>query len=136
MAKRIVLNDDHAAVTLHWLEAEPDGTRKVQVEIRTAWLFGRLTDRLRKEESENLAESLHALAEAAAGSTTFRAQENWLEATFAMAKKDELHLSLRLQSAPDYLNELRLFLDVPQSRLPEIVDWLRSAPETLSPPEG
>jgi len=37
--------------------------------------------------------------------------------TLVLGKKDELHLSVILQSAEDFLNEFKLFLNLSQNQL-------------------
>lgn len=99
---------------------------RVRVSASTGWCTAAFEERLTDEEIQDLADRLQTLAAEGAGSFTFEAFYNWLRLTFAMAKKDELHVSVTLQSAPDYLNELRLFLNLPQNSLPAIAESVRN----------
>lgn len=107
-------------------EIERRSAGRVSVRARTHWLTARFEETLDEDEATGLAERLSALAEAGAGVAELRPLAGWAELTFVMAKRERLHVSVRLQSAPDYLNEVRLFLDVPQEDLPAIVDALRA----------
>lgn len=91
-----------------------------RVEARTGWLSAGFDAPVDEDEPRLWAADLATLLAAGAGAATLRPRHGWMETTFAMAKKDELHVSVHLQNAPDYLHEVRLFLNLRQSELAEI----------------
>lgn len=93
-----------------------------RVVAETPWYRVDFWERFEEGEMEAWAEGLRQLHRDAAGAHVFRARLGWLQATIAMAKKGELHVSLLLQSGPDYLDEVRMFLNLEQSALPSIAD--------------
>ena len=93
---------------------------------RTAWFESRLDFPISLAEIEALDRELARLEIDLAGSFTWRAEANVLEMTFVMAKRGDLNLSVRLQSPPDYLQEVRMFLDLKQADLPFIRQGLRT----------
>ncbi|CAN5695063.1 hypothetical protein BH11ARM2_BH11ARM2_33460 [soil metagenome] len=99
---------------------------KNRLKAGCAWAWADIAVEMEPDEPAAWAETLARLAEDGAGAVTLRSHSGQLQATFAMAKKSELHVSLVLQNDPDYLNELRLFLNLPQSDLIAIIDAVRS----------
>lgn len=95
------------------------------LEAGCGWARADIEFDIGRDEPRRWAERLADLAEEGAGAATVRSYSGQFQATFAMAKKDELHVSIILQDAPDYLNEFRLFLNLPQSSLLAIIDALR-----------
>lgn len=96
------------------------------LEAGCGWARAEIELDLGRDEPLRWAERLADLSEEGAGAATIRSYSGQFQATFAMAKKDELHVSVILQDAPDYLNEFRLFLNLPQSSLLAIIDALPS----------
>ena len=92
----------------------------VVVEAGGDWFSARTDVPYEPGEMATVAAALSELDAARAGAYRFVPMANWGEIVFAMAKKGELHISVRLQSAPDYLNEVRLFLNLRQDALPSI----------------
>lgn len=96
-----------------------------RLEGGTSWVRADLVLQLEPSEPLAWAESLELLVRQGYGAETFRSYSGQFQTTFAMAKKDELHISFLLQDAPDFLHELRLFFNLPQSELPRIIGELR-----------
>jgi hypothetical protein len=117
--------DLHDGATLFTIEriggADPDAL-DVKATARSHWFEVVISERLERGELAQLAAGLRDLHTKMAGAYIFRSLTGWIEITFAMAKRGELHVSIRLQSAPDYLNEVRLFINLAQSDLPGIAD--------------
>jgi hypothetical protein len=97
------------------------------IEAGTHWLSARVAEPLPAAEIAALARSLRELQREDAGHIVFRSHSGAVELTFVMAKRGELHLSVRLQSAPEYLDEVRLFLNLRRDDLPMIVETLSVA---------
>jgi|GEM_PF-2738725 len=97
----------------------------VEIIAETPWLRAWVISQLSEDEVRDWAYALEQLQIDGFGSHSFHAREGWGELTFVMGKRGHLHLSLRLQSAPDFLDEVRLFMNLEQSELPEIVRQLR-----------
>jgi hypothetical protein len=116
------LTDGLTRFTLVAGEAEDPRFVSVRVTAQTPWLRAELDERLEREELSALAAALRKLHADMAGAHVFQTRQNWLELTIAMAKRGDLHVSIRLQSAPDYLNEVRLFLNLAQGQLPTLAE--------------
>jgi hypothetical protein len=54
------------------------------------------------------------------GSATLQTESGSVTITLVIAKKGELHVSLRLQQPPDFQPEVRLFFNLMQTDLPQI----------------
>ncbi|MGV3615108.1 MAG: WapI family immunity protein [Fimbriimonas sp.] len=114
--------DLHDGATLLTIERIGDAAGDVKAVARSHWFEVVISERLELGELVSFSQGLRELHAAMAGAYVFRSLTGWLEITFAMAKREELHVSIRLQSAPDYLNEVRLFINLAQSDLPRIAD--------------
>ncbi|RYG43977.1 hypothetical protein EON79_15905 [bacterium] len=91
------------------------------IEAQTQWVWTNLFWRLDPPEPLAWADALERLSVQGYGAETIRSHSGHFQATFAMAKKDELHVSVLLQYEPDFLDEFRLFFNLPQSELPRII---------------
>lgn len=62
------------------------------------------------------------LAEAGFGSLTLQTDSGAVTVTLAMAKKGELHVSVRVQQLPDLLHDFRCCFTISQSSLKALFD--------------
>lgn len=104
-----------------WYDSE---MLEVGITAKTHWFQVSFGDHLIVGETEEWAAGLRKLHGDMAGSYVFRSMHGWLQITYAMGKKGELHVSIQLQHSPDYLNEVRLFLNLDQSYLPAMADQI------------
>lgn len=107
----------------------PEDWVRIQVEVGCRWFRGHFETAFLASEIEGLALGLEDLHRDQAGSFEHDAYDGDMHITFAMGKRDDLAISLRLNSQPEFLHELRLFLNVEQSALPDIVNQVRSLNE-------
>jgi hypothetical protein len=118
----IELRDPRDSFVLECLGWDSGGDLLVHVVAQTRWFRVDFHEYFVEGELEEWEAGIRRLHRDMAGSYTFRAMHNWLQVTYAMGKKGELHISILLQNAPDYLNEVRLFLNLDQSYLPEMAN--------------
>ena len=78
------------------------------VEARTAWLGAEIPLSLGSDELPRLAAALRRLDEEGHGSALWTNEGGEVRIEVVMAKRGETHWSVRLQSPPDFLHELRL----------------------------
>jgi hypothetical protein len=102
------------------------GVGGLSVGASCGWAQASFRAKLGSVELAELVTGLDALVAADSGAFSWTARENWASLTFVMAKRGELHLSVVLQQPPDYLHELRLFLNLRQVDLGQIRDGFRS----------
>lgn len=95
-----------------------------RVGAETAWFRASFEEHLDAEEIGAWAAGLRQLHSDQSSAHIFRAHRSWLQVTIAMGKKGELHVSILLQNAPDYLDEVRMFLNLDQRDLPTIADQI------------
>ena len=95
---RLDLNDGPANLTLSMTE----------VRASTGWCQAGVLLQLREDELPRLAEGLRKLAEEGHGSFLWTNEGGEVRIEIVMAKRGETHWSVRLQSPPDFLHELRL----------------------------
>ena len=115
------LSDDH--VTFSWENG--------LISVSSAWLDVRFSEPL----PDHYHQECLSLAADGHGSRTLQTENGTVTVTLVMAKKGELHVSIRLQQPPDLLNEVRLFFNRPQSLLAELFANLkmsRIATETVA----
>ena len=99
------------------------------VEASTSWYRASYQTELRQEELSRWAHGAEQLRQLGAGSHLFDALSNCLRVETAMGKRGDFHVSIHLQNAPDYLNEVRLVFRLDQSVLPEVIAGLQSLAE-------
>jgi hypothetical protein len=117
-----LIGQDGARLTL----SDEAGVGGLSVRASCGWADASFRSNLGLLELAQLVTGLDALIAADSGAFSWTARENWVALTFVMAKRGELHLSVVLQQPPDYLHELRLFLNLKQSDLGQIRDGFRS----------
>jgi len=100
------LRDDH--ITVSWENGE--------ISVCSEWLTVRLSEPL----PEHFRSECLSLAADGHGSRTLQTENGTVTVTLVMAKKGELHVSIRLQQPPDNLHEARLFYNRLQQELPEL----------------
>jgi hypothetical protein len=100
------LRDDH--ITVSWENGE--------IFVCSEWLTVRFSEPL----PEHFRSECLSLAANGHGSRTLQTDNGTVTVTLVMAKRDELHISIRLQQPPDLLNEVRVFFNRPQSLLAEL----------------
>lgn len=96
----------------------------LRAKAASQWFRGGIQLNLHRGEIEALIQSLGHLQEERAGSYSFDSYEGELQMDFAMGKREDLAISVRLQN-PGLLHELRLYLNVDQTYLPELVQGFR-----------
>ncbi|RYG22038.1 hypothetical protein EON82_17840 [bacterium] len=94
----LVLRDGAASLTLSVSE----------VGASTGWCEAKIPLNLSDDELPRLAEGLRKLAQDGHGSFLWTNEGGELRIEIVMAKRGETHWSVRLQSPPDFLHELRL----------------------------
>ena len=114
MSSALALRDGDASLLL-------SATR---VEARTAWCRATVPLALGPDELPRLATALRRLAEEGHGSTLWANEGGEVRIEVAMAKRDETHWSVRLQSLPDFLHELRMVFVGRQEDLEGLADLL------------
>ena len=102
------------------------GSHDVNVRASCGWAQASFRANIQATELDELLGGLDELIAAESGAYNWTARENWISLTFVMAKRGELHLSVVLQQPPDYLHELRLFLNMRQGDLGQIRDGFRN----------
>ena len=78
------------------------------VEAETAWCRATIALSLGPDELPRLATALRRLGEAGHGSALWTNDGGEVRIEIVMAKRGETHWSVRLQSPPDFLHEMRL----------------------------
>ena len=81
------------------------------------WFSAAVTMLVADDEIRNAASALAKLEVERAGHFHWHLAEGSLDIIFAMAKKDELHATVRLRSEPDYLDQLSVLFVLPQAEL-------------------
>ena len=79
-----------------------------RVEARTAWCHAHIDLALGEDELPRLADGIRRLSRDGHGSTLWINGGGEVRIEVVMAKRGETHWSVRLQSPPDFLHELRL----------------------------
>ena len=94
----------------------------LEAQAETNWFKGTVSTAFFPNELEAFVVGLKKLHEDCAGAYRFEStDEKAIELTFAMGKRGDLAITLRLQNRPDFLNELRVTVNVDQSYLPGII---------------
>lgn len=106
--------------TLESLGWEDESMHSVRVQAGTHWFRVDFTESLIFPETDDWAEGLRQMHRDMAGSYVFRSLHGWLQVTYVMGKRGELHVSIQLQNYPDFLNEVRFFLNLDQTYLPKM----------------
>ena len=95
-----------------------------RAEAATAWCRAAIPLALGPEELPRLAAALRRLAEDGHGSALWTNEGGEVRIEVVMAKRGETHWSVRLQSPPDFLHELRLVFVGRQDELPGLAESL------------
>jgi len=108
---------------LEWEPLRADGdVLWLSVRGGTRWISLSTEEVIHRSELSGLIKQLQALQTANCGAVIFRAQENWINLTFAMGKREDLAITAVIQSRPDFLHEVRLVLNIPQALLGQIIE--------------
>lgn len=108
------------------IEHRPEHWILASVSAGTQWFKGGFEAEFHTKEIAAVIHELERLHVELAGGYRFQAYEGTVDMTFAMGKRGDIAVSVRLQYSPDYLHELRIVINIDQSYLPGIIDGFRS----------
>lgn len=93
---------------------------RLAARLDAVWLSAAVSMMASEDEIRNAAAGLSKLAEEKAGHFHWLLDNGSLEIMFAMAKKDELHATVRLRSEPDFLDQVTILFVLSQAELPRL----------------
>lgn len=97
-----------------------------RIEANTAWCRAEIALSVSQEELCELGRGLENLGKTGHGSFLWRNYGGEIRLEVVMAKRDETHFSVTLQSGPDFLHELRLVFVGRQTDLPRLAEEVQS----------
>jgi hypothetical protein len=106
--------------TVRWLR---EG-QSIRVEVETDFVRAHTIGPFVRVEFDDLRRSMFAMGLADAGGGTHQVLDGLVEVTCAMAKREELHVTVRLIEPMHRLDEVRVFQIYPRASLRRLADAL------------
>lgn len=120
----MILSSGGAVLELLRNDCPPDGLQRISARMKTAWAEGGLEIAFSDWTRGRWQHSIRKLISAGAGSAVLSTDDGELELTLAMSKREELMITARLQSPPEFLHEMRLVLELAQTDLVQLEAFL------------
>jgi len=93
--------------------------------MSTDWAEGRLQIAFTAVTRHRWYDAMQRLMIDGAGSAVLTTDDGEMELVLAMSKKDELLITARLQSPPDFMHEMRVVLELAQSDLLQLETFVK-----------
>lgn len=93
---------------------------RIAARVEGLWFSAAVSILASADELKAAAMALADLESSGAGHYHWQLTEGSLDLMFAMAKKGELHVTVRMRSAPDYLDEVSALFELAQADLPRL----------------